>query len=64
MAQHEFVIPGLDRQKCGKCGKWVCREIELERLKSLIERTSPKQIMDRRKEYDLEVYLTKNCGGN
>jgi hypothetical protein len=61
MPNHQIITPGLDREKCGKCGKWICRPNELERLKKEIQRASQKRLFQLQKEYDLEVYLTKNC---
>jgi hypothetical protein len=63
MPEHQIITPGLDRGKCGKCGKWICREIELKRLKEDMKRASQKKLYQLQKEYDLEVYLSKNCEG-
>lgn len=61
MQHHEIIIPGLDRQLCGRCRKWVCRPSELERLKRALATASPKRHQALSMEYHQEVELAKHC---
>jgi hypothetical protein len=61
--QHEIIIPGLDRQLCGKCGKWICRPGELERLKKQMATASAKRLPELQREYKEEEILAERCPG-
>lgn len=58
---HSFSIPGLDRQYCSICKRWICTERELERLKRDLSKVSEKQMGKAKLEFNLEVKWVNNC---
>lgn len=65
--KHNIIIPGLDRELCGNCGKYICRPGELERLKRALDKaksaSKPKKdhIAKLESEYKMEVNLSQCC---
>lgn len=58
---HSFSIPGLDRQYCSVCKRWICTELELDRLKRALLKVSEKQIAKANLEFNLEVKRFNSC---
>jgi hypothetical protein len=36
MTEHRITIPGFDYDYCGRCGKYLIRDVEIARLENLI----------------------------
>jgi hypothetical protein len=59
---HHITIPGLDREKCDRCNRWICRDNELQRLKTILEGTKDrKAIAQLQIDYKNEVKWAKTC---
>jgi hypothetical protein len=59
---HHIVIPGLDREKCDRCNRWICRPNELQRLKTILDGTKDRKAFAQMAiDYNNEVKWAKSC---
>lgn len=61
--KHEIVIPGLDRQLCGRCRKWIARPCEIERLKHQLIGANKKRFEELDLQIKKDIALAHHCPG-